>query len=512
MYKDVLIVGAGPTGLVLALWLNKQGVSVRIIDKNKGPGETSRAMAVQARTLELYRQLDLAEQTVAAGNKNPAINLWVGGKRKAHVSFLDAGADITPYPFLLIYPQDQHERLLNQKLESMGVVVERETELMDFEENQEKVSARLRLPDQREEICEVSYLAGCDGARSLVRHQMNANFPGGTYKQVFYVADVKASGLKPANEIHIALDSSDFVADLSYGKKGLSRLIGMVQDERAERPETLTFNDVNHEAIERLGLQIQQVNWFSTYRVHHRVTDHFRRGRIFLLGDAAHVHSPAGGQGMNTGIADAINLAWKLAAVVQRKAPEALLDSYEIERQHFARRLVHTTDRMFAFMTANGKIANFIRTHIAANIITLMYRIKHVREFMFRTISQTMLNYRYSPLSKGQAGKVKGGDRLPWVSTPRVDNYEPLRNITWQVHLYGTAHPDLRLWCKQHGIPLHVFEWEPAFKKAGFVRDAGYLIRPDTYIALVDTQPTAASLDRYFLGQEYHFNCNPSSS
>jgi 2-polyprenyl-6-methoxyphenol hydroxylase-like FAD-dependent oxidoreductase len=496
--KDVLIVGAGPTGLVLALWLTKQGVSVRIIDKDQGPGETSRALAVQARTLELYRQLDLADKTVAAGHKTPAINLWIGGKSKARVSFENVGADITPYSFLLIYPQDKHEKLLIEKLESLGIFVERETELLGFENQDNCVLARLRLADQSETICKTHYLAGCDGARSVVRHEIGARFEGGTYKQVFYVADVEVSGLNPKNEAHVAIDSADFVAVLPYSSKGERRLIGTVQDERAERADTLTFNDVEHEAIDRLGFTVQKINWFSTYHVHHRVTDHFMSKRVFLLGDAAHVHSPAGGQGMNTGIADAINLAWKLAAVLQGKAPEGLLNSYEIERQTFARKLVDTTDRIFSFISADGKFARFVRTYLAPIIANLFSRIKRIREFMFRMISQTTLHYRASPLSSGKVGTVHGGDRLPWVKTSLVDNYESLRDICWQIHVYGEEPPEIRGWCEHNGIVFHAFTWDPKYKKAGFTEGAAYVLRPDTYIALADAHPTSASLENYF--------------
>ena len=306
---DVLIVGAGPTGLALALWLTKQGVSIRIIDKSTEPGETSRAMAVQARTLELYRQLDLTDAVIAAGHKNPAMNMWVRGKRKAKVLLNDAGADITPYPYVLVYPQDQHERLLVERLLSLGVAVERQTELITFEDKTGHVSARLRMPDGSEQECNAKYLAGCDGARSVIRHQLGTSFDGGTYKQVFYVADVEVNGLEPAGEVHVALDKGDFVLLMSYGTDNKYRLIGTVKDERAERAETLSFEDVSHEALSGLGVQVSKVNWFSTYRVHHRVASDFRVGRAFLVGDAAHVHSPAGGQGMNTGINDAINLA-----------------------------------------------------------------------------------------------------------------------------------------------------------------------------------------------------------
>jgi len=496
--SDVLIVGAGPTGLVLALWLTRQGVAVRIVDKSSGPGEASRAMAVQARTLELYCQLDLAEAVIDAGYKTPAMNLWARGSRRARIPLIDAGREVSAYPFVLIYPQDRHERLLVKQLQALGVDVERQTELLSFEEDERQVTALLRQADGREESFTAAFLAGCDGARSLVRQAIGSGFEGGTYKQLFYVADVRVAGVEPAGEAHIAFDKSDFVLLLCYGEKDQYRLIGSVRDERAEHPEQLTFADVGHDAINGLNLEITEVNWFSTYRVHHRVTDHFRRGRAFLLGDAAHVHSPAGGQGMNTGIVDAINLAWKLAAVVQGKAPDALLDSYQIERQAFARTLVETTDRLFTLVTAQGGFADFVRTRIAPIFASVAYKRERVREYLFRVISQTTLDYRGSPLSQGKAGGVQGGDRLPWLTGGAADNYASLAAIEWQVHVYGQAKADLSQWCAKHGIALHVFAWEQACEKAGFGRNAAYLLRPDSYVALADPEGEASTLSRYF--------------
>jgi 2-polyprenyl-6-methoxyphenol hydroxylase-like FAD-dependent oxidoreductase len=500
---DVLIVGAGPTGLTLALWLTKQGVPVRIIDKSAGPGETSRAMAVQARTLELYRQLDLTDAVIAAGHKNPALNLWARGKRKAHISLGNAGADITPYPFVLVYPQDQHEHLLVERLHSLGVTVERQTELIAFEDKGDCVSTRLRMPDGSEQVCETHYLAGCDGARSPTRHQLGTDFEGGTYKHVFYVADVEVVGLAPAGELHVALDKGDIVLLMSYGKGNTYRLIGTVKDERADRAETLTFDDVSHDAIHGLGIQIAKVNWFSTYRVHHRVASAFRVRHTFLLGDAAHVHSPAGGQGMNTGIHDAINLAWKLAAVLKAQAPDSLLDTYGMERQAFARKLVDTTDRLFSFVTTEGNFADFVKTRIAPVFMSIAYKIDSVRELMFRLVSQTMLNYHDSTLSEGEAGSVKGGDRLPWVPGGSSDNYAPLSDIGWQLHVYGAAKPEIQTWCAQHRIALHVFEWTHAHEKAGLAQDAAYLLRPDTYVALASRIPSAEALSHYFSSRSY---------
>lgn len=508
MRSDVLVVGAGPTGLVLALWLAKFGVKLRLIDKTAQPGTTSRALAVQARTLELYRQLGLAESVLAKGNKVPAVNLWVRGDRAARLRFETVGAGLTPYAFLQIFPQDQHERLLIERLGAFGVSVERQTELIGFTDEGEHVVARLRGPDGNEETVEVSYIAGCDGARSLVRETIGARFPGGTYRQVFYVADIDGSGPPLDGELHVDLDEADFLGVFPLAGKGRARLIGTVRDERAERAEKLEFDDVGERAIEHLKVNIEKVNWFSTYRVHHRVTEHFRKGRAFLLGDAAHIHSPAGGQGMNTGIGDAINLAWKLAAVLDGGAPDTLLDSYEAERIGFARRLVATTDRVFSFATAEGRIADILRTRLAPVLIPRLMRFEWAREFLFRTVSQITVNYRASQLSQGSAGHVRGGDRLPWVAGHGEGNFATLAIMGWQVHVYGKPSTELDRWCSQHHVQLNAFAWSEEAETAGLARDALYLLRPDTYVAVADASGSPEALARYFGTRGLRFGHN----
>jgi 2-polyprenyl-6-methoxyphenol hydroxylase-like FAD-dependent oxidoreductase len=494
---DVLIVGAGPTGLVLALWLTRLGVRVRIIDRSASPGTTSRALAVQARTLELYEQLDLTSAVIERGCKVAGVNLWVKGEHAARVPFDVVGAGLTRYAFMQVFPQDEHERLLLERLTAFGVSVERRTELLGFHDSGSQVLAQLRRADGQEENCAAHFLAGCDGARSLVRETLGTGFPGGTYPQVFYVADIEASGPPVNGELHIDLDQADFLLVFPLAGSGRARLVGIVSGTAAEHAEQLQFQDVSDRAIEHLKLTIGKVNWFSTYRVHHRVAEHFRKGRAFLLGDAGHIHSPAGGQGMNTGIGDAINLAWKLAAVLAGRAPEELLDSYEAERIGFARRLVATTDRAFRFVTADGPLAEVIRTRLAPLLVPRAMSHEALRAFMFRTVSQLMLNYRDLPLSEGSAGNVHGGDRLPWVAEGG-DNYLALRSPRWQVHVYGTPADALQSACAQRNLPLQVFPFTPAHADAGLKRDALYLLRPDTYVALAQAVPDVAGLERYF--------------
>jgi 2-polyprenyl-6-methoxyphenol hydroxylase-like FAD-dependent oxidoreductase len=497
---DVLIVGAGPTGLVLAVWLTRLGVRVKVIDKTAEPGTTSRAVAVQARTLELYRQIGLADAVVERGRRVAAANFWVAGKKAAHFALGDMGEGLSPFPYALVFPQDEHERLLIDRLTQSGVAIDRRTELLGFEDASGRVLARLKRQDGVEERCEAAYIAGCDGARSAVRESLGVGFAGGTYEHLFYVADVDASGAVMNGEIHVALDTTDFLAAFPLKGEGRARLVGTVHEEGEQR-ENLAWNDVSKRVIEWMHIDVQRVNWFSTYRVHHRVADHFRKGRAFLLGDAAHIHSPVGGQGMNTGIGDAVNLAWKLAAVLHGRANASLLDSYEPERIAFARRLVASTDRAFTGVTSSGPIARRVRLNLVPLLMPVVSRFAAVRRFMFRMVSQTAVNYRGSGLSEGRAGAVHGGDRLPWVKGDLTgageDNFTPLASLDWQVHIYGDALPEIQAVCTRRKLPLHVFPWRREIARTGLRRNAVYLVRPDGYVALADPEGGAAAVTNY---------------
>jgi hypothetical protein len=280
---------------------------------------------------------------------------------------------------------------------------------------------------------------------------------------------------------------------------GRLRLIGPVSWEPDREHRELTFDDVSQRAVGNLQLAVARVNWFSTYHVHHRVAARLREGRACLLGDAAHVHSPVGGQGMNTGIGDAVNLAWKLAAVLNGGACDGLLATYERERIGFARRLVTTTDRAFTAVTTQGLVARWVRTRLVPRSAPLLFRLAPVRHFLFRTVSQIGVNYRHSPLSAGAAGAVRGGDRLPWVQTgPGHDNFAPLASLTWQVHVYGEPRRGLAEVCVELQLPLHLFAWQPAMRRAGLRRAALYLVRPDGYVALADPHADPERLRHYF--------------
>jgi len=484
---------------VLALWLRRLGVRIQIIDKLAEPGTTSRALAVQGRTLEFYQQIGLAQSVMAHSHKVPALNLWVKSAQAARVPIETLGLGLTPFPYPVIFPQDEHERFLIERLREAGVEVERQVELTAFLDEGMAIRATLRKGGA-EETRNYAYVAGCDGARSKVRETLGTGFPGGTYDHLFYVADVEAGGPPMNGELHVDLDDADFLAVFPLKEPGHARLIGSVSDSAAKDHEHLQFEDVQDRAISNLKIEVTRVNWFSTYRVHHRVAQSFRKGRAFLLGDAAHIHSPVGGQGMNTGIGDAVNLAWKLASSLKNPASATLLDSYEPERIAFARRLVATTDRVFTGVLDPSAFARFVRTKLVPGLAPVLFRIAGVRRLAFRTISQIAVNYRGSDLSYGTAGKVQGGDRLPWIG----DNYDSLSSLAWQVHIYGDATADMRTWCDGNRLPLHVFSWRPAMRGAGLKRDAVYLVRPDGYVGLADSGAGTAAIADYL--RKRHLN------
>ncbi len=492
--RPVLIVGAGPTGLSLALQLATRGIDCRIIDKAHGPGETSRAMGVQARTIEFYDQLGFAEEVVALGTPMDSICIRDGKKSVARIEFSEMGKGLSPFPFMLGFPQDEHERFLIGKLANLGVAVDWNTSLESFTQNDQGVDLTLRSASGVT-THHARYLCGCDGLHSRVREVSGIGFPGGTYNQLFWLADVRATG-KPIDEMFGHIDREAMVMMMTVRTSGTQRLVGFVP-ERLSNKATLTFDDLRPMIERMLGIVISSVEWFSTYRVHHRVVDHFREGRVFLLGDAGHVHSPAGGQGMNTGIGDAVNLGWKIAQVIQGRANEALLATYEPERIPFARALVKTTDRSFEMVVDQGLKGTLLRQWIIPHVAPIAARFSFFRRMLFRAMSQIRINYRDSALSAGRAAEISGGDRLPWVQSATGSNFDALRSLDWQLHVYGDASGAIRRTCNKLGLPLHQLHFSQAAGKAGLTRDACYLLRPDGYIGLVIPSQNAAELSSY---------------
>lgn len=491
--EPILIIGAGPTGMVLALWLTKAGVSVRIIDKQTGTGQASRAMVVQARILEFYRQLEIVDKVLASGIKLEGLQLRQQHELVADLKFGDLGTGISPYPFVLSYPQDEHEQLLEAELNQLGVNIEWNTELLSFEDQAEGVSTTLLTPQGKQTfIC--SYVCGCDGASSTVRQQLGLSFEGGTYTQRFFVADTEVAQTDLPPYLLACLEEGTFCLAFPLRRKGMMRFIGIIPPEQTEQAD-LTFADLKAYVEDLTAIKVLTTNWFSTYHVHHRLAEHFQSGHLFLAGDAGHIHSPAGGQGMNTGIGDAINLAWKLADVVKGKANAKLLESYEIERLRFAKTLLKTTDQAFTALVGKGLSTWALRHIFLPYMLPKALKLSRFKHIMFRTLSQTRIEYRSSPLSWSQVGVLASGDRLPW--SEHLDNYAPLNSRNWQIHIYGEAALYLPETARNFHLELYTFPWSADLADLGLVQDAMYLIRPDGYLGLVHERQNMAALDAY---------------
>lgn len=476
--KPVLIVGAGPTGLVLALWLAKRGVAVDIIDAKPAPGEGSRALAVHARTLEFYIQLGIADEIIEAGEIIEELHLHHAARRTSIATFRfgEIGTGLGPFPFVLSLAQDEHERILGRVLADMGVSVRRSTRLETYEVRADEIIVTLSTAEGTRKAS-YRWICGCDGAHSQVRGQMGTALEGGTYAQRFYVADVQPVS-RPPDGFHIALGSEQFTLMLPIGS-GSTRLIGLMPN---DDPDATDFEVVRARAEAATGISVERLNWFSTYKVHHRVADRFRKGDAFLLGDAGHLHSPAGGQGMNTGIGDAVNLAWKIAAVEQDGAPHALLDTYESERRPFARELVGTTDAAFTNIVRADLIGNLTRRVLVPTTLRLVSKFAAARRRLFETISQIRISYRDSPLSRTGANETLVGQRLPWAGADGMDNFASLQSLDWQIHSYGQSN-SFRAEKTEMDVPIHFYDWVPAMGQRGIARDTHVLVRPDSYIA-----------------------------
>lgn len=479
--ESVLIVGAGPTGLVVALSLARRGVPVRIIDRKGGPAPESRAMGLHARTLEFYRQFGFGDQVVERGVVADTIHFRAGDRDVSQFSLADMGLGLSPYPFMLAFPQDEHERFLRDRLAELGVEVHWNSALEDLTDHGDFVEAVVHDGESTAGSA-YAYVVGCDGAHSRVREILGVGFPGGSSEQLFFVADATTSGPTDTG-IYLGFREAGLALMMPVRSTGSQRLIGLAPPEVSEKAD-LSFEDLRAHVEYLLGIEVAEVNWFSSYRVHHRVAERFGIGRVFIAGDAGHIHSPAGGQGMNTGIGDAVNLSWKIADVMRGRAESSLLDTYERERIPFAKSLIATTDRVFRFLVDEGKAAQTVRVRVLPRLVATMARFTAPRRMMFKTVSQTRISYRDCEFNEGEAGSVGGGDRLPWLVHAGGDNFGALQSLDWQLHVYGEPGSAIVDQAERLAIPLHRFGFDDRAQEAGLERDAIYLVRPDGYVAL----------------------------
>jgi 2-polyprenyl-6-methoxyphenol hydroxylase-like FAD-dependent oxidoreductase len=417
---DVLVVGAGPTGLTLAAQLLALGAAVRIVDRELDRVHESRALAVQPRTLEVLRGLGIAQTLVERGNDTSQVQVHAG-ERVVAVRLFDVGLEDTAYPFLLFVSQAETEAVLNEHLAEQGVQVERGVELVAFEAGDEAVLCTLRHADERIERLHARYLAGCDGAHSSVRHGAGIPFEGGAYPQTFVLGDLEVDGDLARDVGHAFLGAGGMLFFFPLARPASWRLLGIRppggEGDKTRVEPALAELQAIADTFTGGSLRLRDPVWLTYFRLHHRHAARYRAGRVFLAGDAAHVHSPAGAQGMNTGIQEAWNLGWKLALVARGIADEALLDTYEIERQPIGRFVLRITDRAARIATSESRTLRLLRTELVPRLAPLVLRSSMARAYGFRTVSQLRINYRRSPaVREGEPALKRGpkaGDRFP---------------------------------------------------------------------------------------------------
>lgn len=528
MNTDVLIVGAGPTGLTVANLLARFHINFRIIDAKAGPVNESRALVMQGRTLELLEKLDLADRAITAGQKMLAVDVLVNGKPATVLSLSAPGSQVSPYQYSLVYEQSQTERLLLEGLQDLGTQVAWNSRLLNLTQTEQEATAVIRGSDGHEETITAAYVLGADGASSMVRHALGLALEGSTYHYGFFLADVDMTWPRGRDKWYLDLTREGFYSFFPMYGGNRFRIVASAPPQQIARGE-LGFEELRELLAHQRGLAItvRSANWITIYRVQHRMANHFRVGRCFLLGDAAHLHTPAGGQGMNTGIGDAFNLGWKLALVVNKQAHPSLLESYEQERQPVARTILSGTDTVFGLQVTGNPFWQRARLALIPPMVK-MIKVLGLEEWVYKMAAQMWIEYRKSPAvseysAHSRRRGVRAGDRAPYGffeddASQGTSLFHLLKGVEHHLLLFegmqGGAHlqtmqekvEDL---LKDYAFPvaIHLISAENGTLQKIYDAQAPrlFLIRPDGYIAYsgqaTDLESFRAYLDRVFIRQ-----------
>jgi 2-polyprenyl-6-methoxyphenol hydroxylase-like FAD-dependent oxidoreductase len=509
---QVVIIGAGPTGLSLAVQLMRYNIEFVILEQKERITHLSKAIVIQARTLEIFQESALAEKAIAMGRLTTAMNMFYKGRKRMRLDLKGLGDGISHFPFALSLEQSKTERLLSDCLAEHGRTIQWNCEFTRYEAQGSIVTVYYKDIAGNEQAIRGNYLVGCDGAHSPVRHQSGQSFEGDTVPKLFYVTDITLSSpVINKDELFAFVIRKGFILFFPMEGAGHYRIIGILPDHQEH--ETITFETIQEDVRRQLGVPVtfEEVRWFSTYKVHSRKAGSFRKGNVFIAGDAAHIHTPAGGQGMNTGIQDAYNLAWKLAFTLKYSATDTLLESYDTERTGNAANLLRTTDRMFEAMTGANRFLNFIRIRIFPLMAAFISRNKFFNKRIFPLLSMTSIAYPDSVLTiPGTIGRVRSGQRMPYFQfADGTHMYEYILDPAFKLLFFGMKNTPVFL---PVNIPLPVvsltFEEIP---RSYFRAETAFIIllRPDNHISYIgrDMQQVLAFLEKISAP-----NLNPSES
>ncbi|MFJ6415551.1 FAD-dependent monooxygenase [Paeniglutamicibacter sp. NPDC091659] len=508
LQTDVLVIGAGPTGLMAAAWLHKFGIDAQIIDSKSGPTRESRALALQARSMEIYRQLGLVDEVLRRAIPTGELRPGIGARSFKSIKLNRLGYSQTRYAGLTMLEQSANEEILTDSLKAAGHEVLWSHGFDSLQETGKRVEVRCTGPEGPLTIS-ARYVIAADGASSPVREALGIAFEGETADQVFYVLD--ANGVTGMGSgINVRFAEENFMLGFPMGTDAQGgerrRLLGIVNEPETAGTDVIEVDEKRaRTALRReFGVLYTDAQWFSRYRVHHRVAETFARGRIFLAGDAAHIHSPVGAQGMNTGLQDVHNLVCKLNDVLSGGMPGDYLQRYEAERRPVALRLVKTTDRVFSAVTSTSWLARTLRIRMLPVIwpmaIRMIGRIPAGRRF-FGYLSQIRIHYWITEHARDRASLARGfaktrrrgkvmGRRLPWVpfrTGEYPDNFEVLNDASWQVHGYGgSSSARANELATELGVGCHVF---PAAATYLLPEGSVVLVRPDMFVAHFEQVP-----------------------
>ena len=479
--QPILIIGAGPVGLTMAAELARYGAPVRLIDRASMPTQTSKALVLWSRTLELIDRMGCTQTFLNAGLKVRGAAIRRGASVLGRASFDNISS---PYNFALMIPQRDTERLLHEHLASMNVTVEREVELTGFTQDADAVQTVLRHKNGHEETFESPWLIGCDGAHSTVRHGLSLTFSGSAEGGDWILADVRLEGhgKPPEDEIAPFLhDDGPFVIfPIPGGRARIVAAIGRTDPAKPHADPTLA--DVQQLIDRRTGGDFRALDpvWLTNFRINERKVADYRQGRVFLAGDAAHVHSPAGGQGMNTGMQDAINLAWKLALVARGEAKGTLLESYSPERS----KVGDVVLRNASLMTEIATLSNPAVLAMRNLALRLLLGLHAVQDRMATTMSETDIRYVRGPLSKGRHAGRRLDPKL-YFGAPPGAGIAP----RWVMYATDTA---------QAAVVLGRFPslLEPMRREPVHPGEL-MIVRPDGYIGLSAWQGQWSEVERY---------------
>jgi len=458
---DVLIVGAGPVGLFLANECARRGLRWRILETRAGQSEHSKALAIFPRTLEIFDMAGVVAPFLSAANRVTSVSVTAHGRRLAHMRF---APEESPYSFIAMVPQDVTERLLVEELRRKGGAVEYETTFRSAEPLHGDGGVRVTAERRGEPLTVTArYVVGCDGAHSALRHLLAIPFEGAVYEDSFMLADVETNETLPADELQLC-PSEQGPAAIFPMSATRRRIVATVQQAEGDAPSLDLVRRILRErapsAIEALALQ-----WSSYFRIHHRHVARLREGRFFLAGDAAHIHSPFGGQGMNTGLHDVWNLSWKLALVLRGRGNDALLDSYGAERLPVIASVIETTHRLTKVMGTPSRLAQALRDAV----IPMVSRLAPFQHAFVQRLSELEIAYPDSPI-------VEGPGRRHWEDSLRGGEGISGRYVL----LVGEgADPAAREAARRLGDSLRdVLEVRESSSAAGLI-----LLRPDGYVA-----------------------------